>query len=80
MLATAIKRKLTVRQIELWECFYETFLRSLKVTEKCTNKKGEKLFSGDMVVLAHNLACEAVWELQVLKIVEGKSTRKRGDK
>jgi hypothetical protein len=73
--APAIMRKMTDQQVGLWNCLYSKFVEELKILEKCGKKKPTLV--GNVEVIAHNMACEAIWELGTLHIVEVKE--KRGD-
>ena len=68
--APKIWKKLSVPQQDLWCTLNSKFYYELEILSKCGKK--EQTVSGNLAVVAHNLACEAVWELARQKIIEGR--------
>lgn len=69
--APKIWKKFSSRQQILWECLYYVFN---KVENFPPLSKNEKYSQKHISVTAHNMACQAIWELARLKINESRKT------
>ena len=67
--APRIWKKMAATQKSWFVVFYNHFLEELIILSQMGKKA--PTVSGDLEVVAHNLACEAVWEFERQGILEG---------
>ncbi|MDD5060656.1 MAG: hypothetical protein PHN44_00025 [Candidatus Marinimicrobia bacterium] len=72
--APKIWKKLSMAQQKMFTDLNQIFVDELTLlmTQKSPNGKFAPIISGNTQVAAHNLACEAVWELARQSIIEGR--------
>jgi hypothetical protein len=67
-----IWKKFTAQQQSAWECLFTVF----NVVENFPPlPKNQKYDGQHIAVVAHNMACNAIWELARLEIIKGKRKR-----